>query len=271
MESLYPLANAFPVRTVHPCSWLQAAGHALLLALLGGLAGWGWIGWLTSVSMVTAVHLALAVTLARAGRPGPGPADRITLLRAVLTAAVAAAVVPAVVDGAQLGGEPGHGGSPALRTTVTVAAAGVALVLDGLDGRVARRTGTVSALGARFDMEVDALLILVLSVQVALIAGAWVLAIGAARYLLLAAGRTWPWLARPSPPRFWCKVVAVVQGVVLAMAATGALPRALVLTMVAVALGMLVESFGRQVRWLYVHRGGGAEGRQQPVAPALSR
>ena len=39
--------------------------------------------------------------------------------------------------------------------------------LDAVDGQVARRTGTVSALGARFDMEVDAFLILVLSVYVA--------------------------------------------------------------------------------------------------------
>ena len=40
----------------------------------------------------------------------------------------------------------------------------VALALDGVDGQVARRTRTVSALGARFDMEVDAFLVLVLSV-----------------------------------------------------------------------------------------------------------
>ena len=64
----------------------------------------------------------------------------------------------------------------------------VALVLDGVDGWVARRTGTVSALGARFDMEVDAFLILVLSVYVAGSVGPWVLAIGAARYAFWAAG-----------------------------------------------------------------------------------
>ena len=52
-----------------------------------------------------------------------------------------------------------------MATLVVLAA--VALVLDGVDGQVARRTGTVSALGARFDMEVDAFLMLVLSVYVA--------------------------------------------------------------------------------------------------------
>ena len=43
----------------------------------------------------------------------------------------------------------------------------MALLLDAVDGGVARRTGTVSGFGARFDMEVDAFLILVLSGYVA--------------------------------------------------------------------------------------------------------
>ena len=47
----------------------------------------------------------------------------------------------------------------------------VALLLDAVDGQVARRTNTVSALGARFDMETDAFLVLVLSVYVAPIVG----------------------------------------------------------------------------------------------------
>ena len=42
----------------------------------------------------------------------------------------------------------------------------VAMLLDGTDGRVARRTGTTSAFGARFDMELDAFLLLALSVLV---------------------------------------------------------------------------------------------------------
>ena len=77
-----------------------------------------------------------------------------------------------------------------------VALAAVALVLDYVDGRVARRTGTASALGARLDGEVDAFLILVLSVYVAPSAGAWVLAIGAARYAFLVAGWPFPGCAR---------------------------------------------------------------------------
>ena len=80
-----------------------------------------------------------------------------------------------------------------------VALAAVALALDFVDGRVARRTGTASGLGARLDGEVDAFLILALSVYVAPSAGAWVLAIGAARYAFLAAGWLLGWMRAPLP------------------------------------------------------------------------
>src|SRR5881409_676652 len=87
-----------------------------------------------------------------------------------------------------------------------VSLAAVALALDAVDGWVARRTWT-TAWGARFDGEVDAFLIAVLSVYVARFAGAWVLAIGAARYAFFAAGWLLPWLREALPPRYWRKVV----------------------------------------------------------------
>ena len=105
---------------------------------------------------------------------------------------------------------------------VTLAA--VALALDAVDGPVARRTGTATALGARFDGEVDAFLILALSVYVAPAYGAWVLAIGAARYLFLAGEWLLPWMRAPLPPRRWRKVVAATQGIVLTVAAAEVLP-----------------------------------------------
>src|SRR4029077_3061300 len=97
---------------------------------------------------------------------------------------------------------------------------------------------------------VDAFLILVLSVYVARDFGAWVLVIGLARYLLLAAEQVWPWLRRPVPPRYWRKVVAAVQGVVLTVAAADVLPHALMGLVLVGALLLLVESFGRDVAWL---------------------
>ena len=137
----------------------------------------------------------------------------------------------------------------------------MALVLDAVDGYVARRTGTATAFGARFDMEVDAFLIAVLSVHVAPTLGWWVLAIGAMRYAYVAASRPLPWLRRPTPPRYWAKVVAAIQGIVLTVAASQLLPDGVSRAALVVALLLLVESFGRDVVWQWRHREG-------PAAPA---
>ena len=165
-----------------------------------------------------------------------GPANQVTLLRALLAVAVALMVALSFL-------------APVLRGLV-VGTTALALALDWVDGQVARRTGTTTKLGARFDMEVDAFLILVLSVAVARSLGWWVLTIGLARYALLAAEQVWPVLCRQVPPRYWRKVVAAVQGVVLTVATAGVLPHDLALAAVAGALLLLVESFGRDVVWL---------------------
>ncbi|GAA4382384.1 CDP-alcohol phosphatidyltransferase family protein [Agromyces bauzanensis] len=124
-----------------------------------------------------------------------------------------------------------------------------ALALDAMDGWVARRTGTATELGARFDMEVDAFLLLMLSAYVAQALGPWVLAIGLMRYVFVAAGWMLPWLRLQLPPRYWRKVVTAVQGIALTVAASGILPE-LAGVLVGVALVLLVESFGRDVVWL---------------------
>ena len=147
-----------------------------------------------------------------------------------------------------------------LQRDVSIAAlvtlASIALGLDLVDGRVARRTNTVSELGARMDGEVDAFLILALSVAVAPSVGGWVLAIGAARYAFLAAGWLVAWMRAPLPRRDWRKVVAATQGITLTVAAARILPLTLTRAMLAVALCLLAESFGRDVWWLWRHRQG---------------
>ena len=69
------------------------------------------------------------------------------------------------------------------------AVAVIALALDGLDGWLARRLKRETPFGARFDMETDAFLMLVLSLLVWLMgkAGPWVLAIGLMRYVFVGA------------------------------------------------------------------------------------
>jgi phosphatidylglycerophosphate synthase len=176
-----------------------------------------------------------------------GPADRVTLARATLVGGVFALTADSLT---------GPLAAPAVGSIAVVPLAAVALAMDAVDGWVARRTGTASALGARFDMEVDAFLILVLSVLVARPVGWWVLAIGLMRYVFVGTGLVVPWLRGDIPPVYWAKVVAAIQGIALVMAASGALPHGWTVIAVATALALLVESFGRSVGWLWRHRVG---------------
>lgn len=181
------------------------------------------------------------------------PAGRVTLTRAALAVVVAGLTVASYAGPDRVG--------------PVVVIAGVALVLDAVDGWVARRTGTVTEQGARFDMETDAFLIAVLSVYVAPTVGWWVLAIGAMRYAYVAATRFLPWLRQPLPPRFDAKVVAAVQGVALTVAASGLLPLVVTPVVLGVALALLVESFARDVRTLWRRR---TEPAAEPARPAVT-
>ena len=117
---------------------------------------------------------------------------------------------------------------------------------------MARRTGTATPLGARFDAEADAFLILLLSIYVSQAYGGWVLVIGAARYALLQVGGLIPWSA--------CAVAPPVLGQgrgrdpghrAHRRRILGLLDRLAGMIAVAVALLLLAESFGRNVVWLY--------------------
>jgi phosphatidylglycerophosphate synthase len=230
------------VLTVRTGSAIGLSTAAALLAVLSATVGLGPVGWAVGAVAAVAVNAIVLVAFARQEVSSLGPADRVTLVRANLAAVVAALVADSIERSVSV---------PAL-----VGLAALALVLDAVDGWMARRTGTASAHGARFDMEVDAFLIFALSIYVARLLGPWVLAIGAARYLFVLAGRVWPWLREPTPPRYWCKVVAAVQGIVLTVAASGLLPRPVIVLVVVAALALLTESFGNDVRWLWLrHRG----------------
>ncbi|GAA2708016.1 CDP-alcohol phosphatidyltransferase family protein [Micromonospora olivasterospora] len=212
----------------------------VVLAGLDATVGLGPAGWCAGLAYGMVVCALLARGLRRAGAAGLGPADVVTLGRALLVGGVTALVVDGFDRPAPV--------PPLVALTV------MALLLDAVDGQVARRTGTASALGARFDMEVDAYLILLLGAHLAPTVGGWVLAMGAMRYAFVAAGWALPWLRGTLPPRPWRKVVAATQGVALAVAAAGVLPPVAATALLAGALALLVESFGRDVGWLWRRR-----------------
>jgi len=169
-----------------------------------------------------------------------GWANHVTLARAALVALAAALI--------------GEGDAP--RIMAFAAALGSAAVaLDFVDGRLARASGLASAFGARFDMETDAALVMVL----ALLAwqsghvGPWVLASGLLRYAFVAAGRCWPWLRRALAPSFRRKAAAAVQMIALVVVLVPEVPPPAGMLVAAGALAFLCYSFLVDTLWLHAH------------------
>lgn len=233
------------MRAVHTRPVIGLSAGFALLALLARIVGLGVAAWSVGIACVVIMNVILARALVHHGACRMGPAGGVTLTRATLACGVAALTADSFWRSAPV-------------TMTLVGLAVVALILDAVDGSVARHTGTASAFGARFDMEVDAFLILVLSMYVARSAGLWVLALGAARYALGAATALLPWLRASVPPRYWGKVVAAMVGIVLTVAAADVLPRYVAAAALVASLGLLAESFGHEVWWLW---------RRRPVAP----
>ena len=171
-----------------------------------------------------------------------GPANLVTGTRALLVALLAALTLEPAI----------HSLGWWLVGTATVAAS-----LDLADGWLARRTRLASAFGARFDMEVDALLILVLSVLVwrAGLTGLWVLASGLMRYAFVAAALALPWMNQALPPSRRRQTVCVVQIAALIAALAPIVPPLAAVTLSAASLTLLTWSFWVDVAWSFHHRG----------------
>src|SRR5689334_400687 len=231
------LAGKGALPTIRRAAILGLLATATLLGVVSATAGLGVAGWIAGLATGSAATALLVTARMRSDQPAMFPADWVTMTRALLAAGVAGLVADSFVR--------------PVSVTALVTLSTVALVLDAVDGQVARRTGTATPLGGHIDAEVDAFLILLLSIFVSQDYGGWVLAIGAARYALLLAGWLIPWLAAPLPPRYWGKVVAAVTGIVLTVAASGLPDRRAGMIAVAAALLLLAESFTRNVIWLY--------------------
>jgi len=208
---------------------LPALGGAL--ALDDGIAAL--FGWALYAAVVDR-------TARRSGLRRFGWANRVTLLRGLLVTLM----IPSLL-------------APGRWPWLPVILGAVALTLDGIDGPIARRTGAATPFGARFDMETDALTVLMLSAVVAAEArvGPWVLISGALRYLYVAAGWIWPRLARPVPPSVARKLVCVLQIAGLLAALLPILAPPWPSAIAAVSLALLIWSFGRDVIGLMRDKG----------------
>jgi len=185
-----------------------------------------------------------------------GPANAVTLARSVFVAGIAALLAtPALSE---------HPGLVSVLALCTI-------ILDGVDGLVARHKKVVSGFGAALDGELDALFVLVLTVAIWLLdrAGPWVLLAGSARFLFLAAMWRWPWLSAPLPPSNHRKLCFgfLVWSLIAVPLPWLSVETGQVLSFFATVL--LVLSFAVDVAWLHARHTGRTHSREDlpPAAP----
>lgn len=219
---------------------VQFASVGLVGAVLGSALAWALVADVGAVLTGLALHavvMAVALIGLTTGFPHRviGLCNVATTARLMLVAVLLSALVAPVAP-------------PWAVFTVAL----VAFALDGLDGWLARREGRASAFGARFDMEVDSLLALVL----ALLAwqsgsvGVYVILLGLPRYAFWVAQFPFPWLNGALPERFSRKVVCVVQIAVLIVALFPGVPAWLASLCVGGAALALIWSFWSDIRLL---------------------
>lgn len=170
-----------------------------------------------------------------------GEANAVTLVRAGIAAVMA--------------GWVGRGVLLTETSWLIAILAVVALLLDGVDGWLARRHGLASTFGARFDMEIDAFSILVMAVLVYQSgkAGIWVILSGALRYGFVALGHIFPCLQQPLPPRKRRQTLCVVQTIALIVCLTPLVVPPWSIMLASSALGLLSVSFAIDIAWLIRH------------------
>ncbi|MBQ2260403.1 MAG: CDP-alcohol phosphatidyltransferase family protein [Loktanella sp.] len=229
---------------------LVAVNLGLLSLLVFGLMGISgaavWQGALLSFGLYLLINALLLRGLTRDyPHARLGLCNIVTHFRATLTAGLAA-IVP---------------GAAALTNDFVLAwsvvcIATIALACDGIDGWAARRSGLSSRFGARFDMEVDSMLALLLALIVWQTGqvGDWVLLLGLMRYLFVAAMWAFPWINRPTPPRFSGKIICVIQIAALIALISPVVTGGLAVLIAATALAAVVWSFGVDLRYLWQTR-----------------
>lgn len=220
----------------------SALGLVLVVGIASVARPWLQIGALYPAKAATVFATMMAIAFGFVGDYHPyrrfGPANHVTMIRAMLVAFIASLI-----------GEP-----EVARAAAAATAAAVAMtVLDGVDGWLARRSGIVSAFGARFDVETDALLVMAMSILVWQHgkAGPWVLIGGMMRYAFVLAGAWLPWMARPLRPTRRAKTISVCHMVGLSVALAPVIPVPLSAIAVASTVAALSWSFAVDVRRLW--------------------
>lgn len=199
--------------------------HSILLASVI----WSMIVWLVWTTVHTHHHRVF------------GLANRITLGRTAFTT-ILASLIPVA-----------HAlNTPVWLWTIAIGAT-LTLCLDGLDGYVARSSGLSSEFGARFDMETDAFLGLVITLFIwqSGKVGLWVLGLGVLRYLFVIASFWLAPLRADLYPSLRRKTICVIQVGALCLMLCPWLSAFQASIVGMLALACLVYSFSVDVRWLF--------------------
>ena len=204
-------------------------------AALAGVLSSTWVRTGAAGVGAATVPTIAAVWILRRGCGTVTAADRVTLVRVMLTGVLSAGLVLVVA------------GDLAPRSWLLVALAAAALTLDAVDGWVARRTHTATPRGATLDTETDAALLLVLSGLAAHSLGWWVLAIGLMRYAFLAVSWVSPRLRLPLQHSRSRRAVGAAQGIAMIAVLVPAAPLTVARTIAVVALVLLALSFARDL------------------------
>lgn len=230
-----------------------AAVGALFLTGIGVFTALrlGWVE-MSAAAAAFAVHVvALAVVTWRFDRDAsldglarlrPGAANVVTLLRTSLFAVVLALALSAPL--------------PQAAALAALGLGAVALVLDGVDGFLARSRGTASAFGAWFDQETDAALIAALAILGwrSGSAGPWILVAGALRYGFLALLWWAPALRAELPFSQRRRVICVLQVAALLVCAAPFLTPFVTVPVAAMSVLLLTVSFAIDFEFLWRHR-----------------
>jgi len=212
-----------------------AVGLALLVSLLGIFLPLGdAFSWKVLGACAAGATLTLILVARHLHADSFGPANRATLARGALVLLLAAFI----------------GEDPMPWTLVLLTS--LALALDGVDGWLARRHNVASRFGARFDMETDALLLLILSMLVWQNdkAGMWILLAGLMRYAFVAASVLLPFLKRPLPPQRRRQAAFVTQAIILIACLSPLFPQPYSSALAIIGLAFLSWSFAVDVVYL---------------------
>jgi phosphatidylglycerophosphate synthase len=209
----------------------QAASLVLALLLLAALALGLAFRQLVPLALAGPLGLALLVLRLRAfGSRVSSLPNLITAVRVALTGSMAL----------------GAWGSEPLPYALLVL---VIFILDGVDGRLARRFHASSRQGSHFDMEADGYLVLVLCALLCLHeVGGWVLIGGLLRYAYVIATWLFPSRGEAPPSRFGRYAFSLsLAAFSVALLAEPPFAKALAL----LGTSVLVWSFGRSFYWAF--------------------